>query len=60
MVAEPDDIINIGNRLLDQHPETFSTQFEENKHLVKQFTDVGSFRLRNRIAGYITRQQANN
>lgn len=58
MAAEPQDIISIGDRLLEQHPESFSGKFETNKRIVKQFTDVGSFRLRNRIAGYITRQKS--
>lgn len=58
MAAEPQDIISIGDRLLEQHPESFSTKFESNKWIVKQFTDVRSLRLRNRIAGYITRKKS--
>jgi small subunit ribosomal protein S17e len=57
MPAEPQDIISIGNRLLEQYPESFSNKFEQNKQNVTQYTNVGSLRLRNRVAGYITRKQ---
>lgn len=57
MTVDPQDIIGIGDRLLRKHPDSFSTRFEENKRIVKQFTEVGSLRLRNRIAGYITRKK---
>lgn len=60
MTADSQDIISVGDRLLEQHPESFSTKFETNKQIVKQLTDVGSLRLRNRIAGYITRQKTGN
>lgn len=58
MSPDPQDIIQIGDRLLKQHPESFSAQFERNKHIVKNLTNVGSLRLQNRVAGYITRQKA--
>ena len=57
MPAEPQDIISIVNRLLEQYPESFSNKFEQNKQNVTQYTNVGSLRLRNRVAGYITRKQ---
>ncbi len=60
MTAEPEDIISIGDRLLRQHPESFTTDFNTNNKVVAKMTNVGSTRIRNRIAGYITRQRAEN
>lgn len=58
MTADPEDIISAGDRLLRQHPDSFSSRFSRNKKLVTKMTNVGSIRLRNRIAGYITRKKA--
>jgi len=42
--------------LLEIYPDKFTDDFETNKHLVVEFTDVGgNKRMRNWIAGYITR-----
>ncbi|WP_135537044.1 MULTISPECIES: 30S ribosomal protein S17e [Halostella] len=60
MTADPEDIISVGDRLLSQHPDSFSTKFSKNKTVVKKMTNLGSIRLRNRIAGYITRKQVGN
>jgi small subunit ribosomal protein S17e len=57
MPSNSAEIINIGDSLLQRHPERFSTAFEENKRHIEQLTDVQSRRVRNRIAGYITRHQ---
>ncbi|MDS0477287.1 30S ribosomal protein S17e [Natrinema sp. 1APR25-10V2] len=60
MTAEPEDIISIGDRLLSQHPDSFTNDFSENNKVVAKMTNVGSSRIRNRIAGYITRQRTEN
>ena len=39
-----------------KHPDKFSTDFENNKELMKDFVDVNSKKIRNNIAGYITTQ----
>lgn len=57
MTVDPEDVMDIGNRLLEQHPETFTDEFRQNRDAVRTLTDVQSIHLRNRIAGYITRQQ---
>lgn len=57
MSVDPNDVITIGNRLLERHPDTFSGDFGRNREAVRRLTRVGSIHLRNRIAGYITRQQ---
>lgn len=41
--------------LLENYRDRFSTDYEENKLKVEQLTDVKSKKLRNIIAGYITR-----
>ena len=51
----PSYIKNASRILLQHYPEEFTTDFETNKRLVEQFTDVGSKKVRNRIAGYCVR-----
>ena len=56
----------ISKELIETHQGKFTTDFEENKKLVAEYstvsTTVSTKHLRNKIAGYITRlvrQQAN-
>ncbi len=42
-------------KLVEQHREKFSDDFDHNKIIVSQLTDVDSKKLRNWIAGYVTR-----
>lgn len=56
MTIDPENIIDIGNSLLSQYEEAFSTDYAANKQSVERLTDVESQRVRNRIAGYITRK----
>ena len=57
MTVDPNDVMSIGNRLLEQYPNTFAEEFNRNKEAVRTLTNVNSVHLRNRIAGYITRQK---
>lgn len=41
--------------LVEQHGEKFTEDFDHNKAMVQQLTDVDSKKLRNWIAGYVTR-----
>lgn len=41
--------------LLKLHGEKFTTDFEQNKKLTNQYTSGGSKKIRNIIAGYMTR-----
>ena len=41
--------------LVEQHREKFTEDFDHNKKVVSQLTDVNSKKLRNWIAGYVTR-----
>ena len=41
--------------LFDRYPDKFTRDFEHNKEMVQELTNVTSKTIRNRIAGYITR-----
>jgi len=41
--------------LLEMYPDKFNSDFDNNKALVDEYTDVYNKRMRNWIAGYITR-----
>ena len=56
VTLDSEEIIDIGETLIQRHPDRFTDEFEENKHRVANLTDVESRRVRNRISGYITRQ----
>ncbi|WP_227738999.1 30S ribosomal protein S17e [Halorientalis pallida] len=56
MTLDSEEIIDIGETLVQRHPDRFTDDFEENKHRVANLTEVESRRVRNRISGYITRQ----
>lgn len=43
------------NTLIKKHPERFTENFDENKKAVDEVAEVQSKKLRNVIAGYITR-----
>jgi small subunit ribosomal protein S17e len=56
VTLDSEEIIDIGETLIQRHPDRFTGDFEENKHRVANLTEVESRRVRNRISGYITRQ----
>ena len=43
------------NQLLKEYPEVFTKDFTQNKELVSKHLDVKSKKIRNTIAGYVTR-----
>ncbi|MFW9909734.1 MAG: 30S ribosomal protein S17e [Candidatus Thorarchaeota archaeon] len=51
----PGYIKNAARLLLQSYADEFTTDFETNKRLVEQYTDVTSKKVRNRIAGYLVR-----
>ncbi|MCL1811761.1 MAG: 30S ribosomal protein S17e [Methanomassiliicoccaceae archaeon] len=51
----PTYIKRVSIELLNKYPQAFSRDFEKNKEMVNNLTDVYSVKMRNRIAGYITR-----
>lgn len=50
------NIKNISHRLLNEHEDVFTKDFDENKHLVSKYTTIESKVIRNRVAGYVTRK----
>tara|TARA_B100000085_G_scaffold279657_1_gene303324 strand:- start:1924 stop:2124 length:201 start_codon:yes stop_codon:yes gene_type:complete len=42
-------------RLIEIYPDQFTDDFDNNKKMVSEFSDVDNKRMRNWIAGYITR-----
>ena len=57
MSVSPVEIMNIGERLLEQYPEAFTDDFETNKRKVERLTDIRTHQTVNRIAGHVTRQR---
>jgi len=45
----------IARELMQRFPDKFTTDFESNKKAVQLLTTISSIKLRNRIAGYVTR-----
>jgi len=50
----PTYIKRIAIDLVKKHNDKFTDDFQHNKRMVAELTDVGSVSMRNRIAGYIT------
>lgn len=49
----PRFIKNACKILLQYYSDEFTADFETNKRLVEQFTDIKSKKVRNRVAGYV-------
>ena len=56
--VKTDQVKRTGKELLQRFPDKFTTEFEENKRLVNILTKGTTTRVRNQIAGYITRTKA--
>jgi small subunit ribosomal protein S17e len=48
-------IKKLAMKLLKVYPDRFSTDFEQNKQVLKELGIIDSKRIRNRVAGYIVR-----
>ena len=46
---------SVTHKLVKEHGEEFANDFNKNKKLVSELTDVDSKKIRNVIAGYLTR-----
>lgn len=53
--VRPERVKKIARELVGRFPNRFTTDFEENKKAVDALTETSSSKVRNRIAGYITR-----
>jgi len=45
----------LARELLKKYPDKFTTDFEENKKVMASLAEIPSTKLKNTIAGYITR-----
>jgi len=53
--VRPEYVKKTARELIDLYPDKFNTDFKHNKEVVNSLTKVPSARLRNRVAGYVTR-----
>lgn len=53
--VRPEHVKRIARELVQRFPDKFTTNFENNKKFVEEFTNLSSTKVRNRIAGYVTR-----
>jgi len=56
MGIKPSYIKTIGNDLVNKQRESFTNTFDENKQQLEKSAVIESKRVRNRVAGYITRK----
>jgi small subunit ribosomal protein S17e len=56
--VKTEQIKRLAKELIKRFPEKFSTNFDDNKHMVSQLTEGPTTRVRNQVAGYITRTYA--
>jgi len=56
MGIKPTYIKAIGIELLSSYGNRFTNDFDENKQIVAEVTTIDSKRVRNRVAGFITRK----
>jgi small subunit ribosomal protein S17e len=54
--VKTEQIKRVGKELLARFPNKFTSNFDENKRLVDSLTQGTTTRVRNQIAGYITRK----
>lgn len=54
--VKPTYIKRISLELIEKHSGKFKHDFEYNKKMVEELSDMNTKKLRNRVAGYITRK----
>jgi small subunit ribosomal protein S17e len=55
MGVRTEQVKRIARELREKYPSKFTTDFENNKPFVNEYTNISSKKLRNRIAGYTAR-----
>ena len=53
--TRPSNIKRVVRELVDKYGDMFNDDFEHNKEMVSKLTNVQTKRLRNMVAGYLTR-----
>jgi small subunit ribosomal protein S17e len=56
--VKTEQIKHLGKELMIRFPDKFNTSFDENKRTVDEVTQGTTTRVRNKVAGYITRTKA--
>jgi len=56
--VRPEKVKKIARELVKRYPDKFTTDFESNKKTLESVATIYSSKLRNLIAGYITRLEA--
>ncbi|WP_049971300.1 30S ribosomal protein S17e [Haladaptatus cibarius] len=57
MPVRPAYVKKVGDMLLERYPEAFTDDFDQNKKSVSELTNITSKDVRNRVAGYIARNE---
>lgn len=57
MAIKPAYVKKTATILMERYPDAFGHDFEHNKDVVEELTNIESKGVRNRIAGYVTRKQ---
>ncbi|MWG36024.1 30S ribosomal protein S17e [Halomarina oriensis] len=57
MAIKPAYVKKTATTLLEEYGEAFGTDFDHNKEVVVELTNIDSKEVRNRVAGYITRKK---
>ncbi|MFO7927532.1 MAG: 30S ribosomal protein S17e [Halobacteriota archaeon] len=57
MAIKPAYVKKTAALLMERYPKAFGDDFEHNKALVDELTNIESKGVRNRIAGYVTHKQ---
>ena len=58
MAIKPAYVKRTATNLMEKYPDAFTDDFEHNKEVVMEVTDIESKGVRNRIAGYVARKRA--
>ncbi|MEM2110339.1 MAG: 30S ribosomal protein S17e [Candidatus Bathyarchaeia archaeon] len=53
--VRPEKVKRFARELLNRYPDKFTTDFEKNKLVIMSLARIPTTKLRNNIAGYITR-----
>jgi len=53
--VKTEHIKRLGKELMERFPDKFSRDFNANKHTVDALTEGATTKVRNQVAGYITR-----
>jgi small subunit ribosomal protein S17e len=53
--VKTEHIKRLGKELMERFPDRFSRDFNANKHTVDELTEGATTKVRNQVAGYITR-----